>query len=94
MLDLNGLKKAVKTGQTWRSEDGVIYTVVSNKVESKKHGVSNPFGNGGSWKEINLNVMAYTLDLSIDFSNGTVGGKQCHWVNMWTSEFVEKFVKA
>lgn len=93
MYELNELKKMVKAGQTWISADGIAYTVVSNKIESKKRSVGAWPHGYSVWTETDLNVTAYTHDLSVEDTNGKINGKKCHWVNMWTHEFVEKFSK-
>lgn len=78
---IDEMKAEVKTNQKWTSPDGVTYTVFNNKLADIN-------------KRIDMRVKAYTHDLSVEESNGTWQGKPCHWVNMWTISFVEKFVRA
>ena len=74
--------------EVWTSSEGVEYIIFTNRKSGKttvafKTAV-NYCGNF---------VRAYTTDLSEDKSNGTLDGQKCHWVEMRSDDFAEKFTR-
>lgn len=84
MDNLTAQAKMVKAGKQYHDEDGVVYTVLSNRK------VCPPHLRGHA----EYQVSAYTFDLSVWSANGKLDGRKCHFADTLTpSQFLRLFTK-